>query len=336
MESNLAVYEGETPLTVMQIKANVQRIQEVLHQVMKKDVHYGTIPGTPKPTLYKAGAELILTTFHISVDPKAAEITDLSGPDVVHYRIRVEARHQATGILLGAAVGECSSDEEKYRWRRPVCDEEFNETPEDRRREVWKKGKQGSTNYRQKQVRTNPADVANTVLQMAFKRAVVPVTRLVTACSDVFEQDLEDLPEEVRETLMEDRKEAKAPIQQPKAKTATPAPKPADGPKISEAQAKRFYAIAHTEGGNSDDAIHSWLTATYGIESAKEMPKSVYEVACEAASKPLAIMGEAPLITPTDCPGDPANCTHSRYDGKGQADCGVEQPGDRGICPHQK
>ena len=51
------------PLTAAQVKAQVQLIQQVMESVMLKDVHYGTIPGTPKPTLYKAGSEKILSTF---------------------------------------------------------------------------------------------------------------------------------------------------------------------------------------------------------------------------------------------------------------------------------
>ena len=66
---------------------------------------------------------------------------------------------------------------------------EWEATPEDRRRQKWTRD--GSTIA---QVRTSPADQANTVLLMAVKRGLVAMTRIVTACSDIFEQDLEDLP----------------------------------------------------------------------------------------------------------------------------------------------
>jgi hypothetical protein len=49
------------------------------------------------------------------------------------------------------------------------------------------------------EVRVDPADVANTVLKMAKKRAQIDMTLTATAASDIFTQDLEDLPEDLRE-----------------------------------------------------------------------------------------------------------------------------------------
>lgn len=213
--NEVAITEGRA-LTVNEIKAQIQIIQQVMAAVMKKDVHYGTIPGTPKPTLYKPGSELILTTFHIGVDP-SENVTDLSTYDEIRYRVAAKGFSQATGTTLGYGVGECSSNEEKYKWRKPVCDQEFDETPDDRKRTVWKKGSNGGAPYQLKQVRMNPPDVANTILKMAKKRAQIDMTLTVTAASDVFEQDLEDLPEG-----MVDRNgaETKPPIKEPQKKTA--------------------------------------------------------------------------------------------------------------------
>jgi hypothetical protein len=190
--------EIDRPLTAVEIRAGVNLIQEVMKGVMKEKVHFGTIPGTPKPTLYKAGAEKLLSTFRIATEPSHVE--DLSTADEIRYRVTVSAKLQSTGAFLGAAIGECSSSEEKYRWRRPVCPEEFNETPEDRRRTAWKKGDDKKP-YQQKQVRTNPSDVANTVLKMAHKRALIAITLVVTAASDIFQQDIEDLPEELQQEI---------------------------------------------------------------------------------------------------------------------------------------
>lgn len=199
-------------LTSQDVLARMTRILEIQKAVMKERVHFGTIPGTPKPTLYKAGAEKLLSTFQIAAVPSAVE--DLSTPDEIRYRVRVQGV-ASTGVVLGEAWGECSSNEEKYRWRKPVCDEEFVDTPADQRREVWKKY-QGKA-YKAKQVRTSPADVANTILQMATKRALIPMTRVVLACSDIFDQDLEDMPEELRESILEHEggPAAPAPMQPP-------------------------------------------------------------------------------------------------------------------------
>ena len=207
--NELVQYQTE-PLTAVQVKAQVQRIQEVMAAVMQKDVHYGIIPGTQKPTLYKPGSEKILSTFRIAAHPK--EIEDLSTNDEIRYRVKVYGvAMENDQILFGVGVGECSSSEEKYKWRRPVCDGEFNDTPEDRKRLKWAKGYDGKPDYQIKQVRTNPSDVANTILKMAKKRAQIDMTLTATGASDVFDQDLEDLPEGIRQEVADKKPPVKAP-----------------------------------------------------------------------------------------------------------------------------
>lgn len=210
-------------LPVAEVTSRVRRIQEVMASLMKDGTHYGTIPGTPKPTLYQPGAELLCLTFRIAATPR---VEDLCSDETVRYRVVMQATSQVSGELLGEGVGECSSDETKYRWARPTCDEEWAETPESHRREKWIRGKQG--HFKAKQVRTSPADVANTILKMAAKRALIAMTRTVLACSDIFAQDLEDLPEGVREAVVEDDTTSKPAIQPPQRKS-TPAAPPANG-----------------------------------------------------------------------------------------------------------
>ncbi len=185
----LAIYEKDS-LTAQDIQAQVQLIQQVMGTVMKNEVHYGTVPGCgDKPALFKPGAEKILATFRLSANP---EIEDLSTTDEIRYRIKMEIQ-SANGVVIGYGVGECSSNEDKFKWRRSVCDAEFQETPADRRRKKWKKGYGSKKDYTIDQVRTDVADIANTVLKMAKKRSLVDACLTTTACSDIFEQDIEDM-----------------------------------------------------------------------------------------------------------------------------------------------
>ncbi len=219
-ETELAIIEPpeeeRRPLTAVQIKAQVQLIQEVMGAVMQKDVHYGVIPGCEKPTLYKPGSEKLLSTFRIAVKPIE---TDLSTTEVVRYRVEARGTSMVDGRFLGSGIGECSSGEEKYAWRRVVCKEEWEATPSDRRREKWAKKRNGEA-FMMQQVRTNPADVANTILKMAKKRAQIDLTLTVTAASDIFTQDLEDLSEEVRDTVAAAESPKKPPIKMPERVTA--------------------------------------------------------------------------------------------------------------------
>jgi len=189
---NEVTIREDKPLTALAIQAQVNTIQEVMNQVMKANVHYGVIPGCKEPSLFKPGAEKIMATFRLSADP---EVIDISDSDQIRYRVKLRLVSSG-GVFVGAGIGECSSNEEKYKWRRALCKEEFDEVPIDRKREKWSKGYKGAANYKQQQIRTEPADLANTILKMAKKRALIDAVLTCTAASDCFTQDIEDLPEE--------------------------------------------------------------------------------------------------------------------------------------------
>jgi hypothetical protein len=301
-----AIVAAEAPMTARDIRANVNLIQEVMKGVMKDGTHFGIIPGCPKPSLWKPGAEKLLSTFRLGV---ASDVEDLSTPDEVRYRVKCRAT-SPSGLFLGEGLGEASSSEEKYKWRKPVCDAEYNETPEDRRREKWTKG--GGNPYKQKQIRTQPADVANTILKMAHKRGLVAVTLLATAASDIFTQDIEDMDDVQTEAAPpikppqrasappsaappEQGDAYKPPVEQ-EPPPAAPAPLPATPPAAAQAapvdptvitpkQASRFYAIAKNSG-KSDDQIKAYMKDKLGIEHSTHMKKDVYTLACTWAALP--------------------------------------------------
>jgi hypothetical protein len=179
-------------MTAAEVKAQVQRIQQVMRAVMKDKVHFGVVPGTPKPSLWKAGAEVLCATFRIA---DSYRIEDLSDDRCMRYRVTCIGTHQTTGVILGEGVGAASSNEEKYQWRDAICEEEYEEADDDQRRAKWQKGYNGAEPFKRLQIRTDPANSDNTVLKMACKRAKIAMTLNVTAASDIFTQDLEDLPE---------------------------------------------------------------------------------------------------------------------------------------------
>lgn len=250
------------PLSASAIRDRVNLIQRVMQSVMKKGTHYDTIPGTDKPTLLKPGAEVLMTTFQISVDP---EVLDLSVGDEVRYRVRAVGRSVA-GSVVGVGVGECSSHEEKYKWRKAVCNEEFDATPEERRRSKFARSRNDG-HYQIKQVRTESADVANTVLKMAKKRALVDFTLTALAASDIFAQDLEDMPEELRETAGTEKRE----IQQPKAKTKAAGKAAEPGPTtpgtINATQATMIRKKLEKAGKDEPG-----FCKHFGIESVEALP----------------------------------------------------------------
>lgn len=187
----LATFDGRA--AAQQVLQHAMVVQEVMAAVMKPEIHFGKIPGTDKPSLFQPGADKLLMAFRIAPE---FDIEDLSTADCVRYRVTCRGVHQVSGVALGSCVGEASSNEEKYKWRRAVNDKEFEATPITHRRVKFGKS------YETKQVRTEPADVANTVLKMAEKRAKIGMVLNVTGASDMFGQDLEDLDAALRDSLV--------------------------------------------------------------------------------------------------------------------------------------
>ena len=275
--ADLAIVDATTavdrPATAAEIRATVNLIQEVMQAVMKDGVHYGTIPGTTKPTLYKAGAEKILSTFRIGVDP---EVEDLSTEDEARVRVRARGVHQSTGQYLGAGVGECSSNEDKYRWRATVSDAEWHATPEDRRRIKYARIRKSDDTGETRQVRTHPADIANTVLKMAKKRAQIDLCLTVTAASDVFAQDIEDLLAEIRETVVASTDQT--PPMRPRRRTSGAAPMTTQAAHPGDQPYRITKVVELKSGTNSNGA---WTL--FGIETA-ELGDGVYVTTFDAGA----------------------------------------------------
>ena len=199
-----ATFDGRA--AAQQVLQHAMVVQEVMAAVMKPEIHFGKIPGTDKPTLFQPGADKLLMAFRIAPE---FDIEDLSTADCVRYRVTCRGVHQVSGVALGSCVGEASSNEEKYKWRRAVNDKEFEAAPITHRRVKYGKS------YEVKQVRTEPADVANTVLKMAEKRAKIGMVLNVTGASDMFGQDLEDLDAALRESMVSSEGGSPEPLKPP-------------------------------------------------------------------------------------------------------------------------
>lgn len=162
---------------VMTSQALLERrdiVQRVIAEVMVEGLHYGIIPGTREISLLKEGAEVLLATFHIAVEPV---VTDQSTPTEV--RFQVECRGLAGGqVYVGSGIGVCSSNEEKYRWRASKSAKEYeNASPEHRRIKYGK-------DFETRQVRQSPWDVFQTIMSMAKKRGMVDLAKTALAASE--------------------------------------------------------------------------------------------------------------------------------------------------------
>jgi len=178
-----------------------------LKSMMRRGIDFGTIPGCgDKPTLFKPGAEKVLKRFMVHVVD--IQVEDLSTADCIRYRVRCVGQ-TPDGITRGVGIGECSTDEEKYKWRKARNRPEWDDTPDARRREKHMSGRNGD--YIVNQVRTNPADAANTVLKMGKKRSMVDLALTATAASDFFTQDVEDMTPEMQAQVQAEHRRQRDP-----------------------------------------------------------------------------------------------------------------------------
>ena len=207
-DAGAVVTQQPGELSISQVLGQLAKIQDLMRQAMVKDVDYGTIPGTPKPTLYKPGAEKLCLMFRL--DPEYEMVKDIQ--DGTHLSIvsRCVLYHIPTGARMGSGMGSCSTHEKKYAYRNserfcPDCGVESIMKAKAPKTGYYcwaKKGgcgsqfEAGDERIEEQEIGKvdNPdiADQYNTVLKMANKRAQVAAVLNVTGASQIFTQDVED------------------------------------------------------------------------------------------------------------------------------------------------
>jgi len=164
------------PFSVSEIRKRTHAVQEIMRGVMKDGTHYGIIPGTPKPSLWKAGAEVLCMTFRlapllesrVTVDDPEGEWSYTSfkrdgsivnGTCVGFFEVEASCTiHGPQSEVLSRCSARCNNREAKFR-------------------------------------SLSMFEIRNTVQKMAEKRAFVSAVLMATGASDIFTQDLEGFPE---------------------------------------------------------------------------------------------------------------------------------------------
>ena len=296
-------------LTIEDMVAQVQKVQQVMAKVMKEGEHYGVIPGTgSKPSLLKPGAEKLCLLFRLAPAYTAREAVDGK-----HLTIESTCAltHIPTGELWGAGMGSCSTKESKYAYRQgkrlcPKCDKDTIIKGKPEYGGGWlcfaKKGGCGEKwaagaveiegQSLERVANEDLADQYNTVLKMANKRALVAAVLNVTAASDIFTQDLEDMPREARPApqVVEAKEVSREPGTGPAGPRADSeaAPRgqddahPVGEPVISDNQGKRFYAIARgAKPAAWTDAQIKTLLADWSYEHVMDITLKDYDAIVE-------------------------------------------------------
>lgn len=193
-------------LEVAAIRSAVEYVDKLRNDVMIENIDYGVIPGTKKPSLYKAGAEKLAFAFQMvgtfettskdedyfreweyrsetKVWDQSSRRYEITGQTVkavqgfYAYTVRCTVKSRITGRVMGECLGTCNSLE---------------------------RGRESAP--------------ANTILKMAQKRAYVGAVLNATFSSDRFTQDMEDF-------RFDEKSEPKQEV-----KPVVPSPQPAREP----------------------------------------------------------------------------------------------------------
>lgn len=199
---------------IAEVKNRVLTLHQLIKSVMKRDLHYGVIPGCKQPSLLQPGAELIAMTFRLIPKYEIERVEMGNG----HREYITTCSLFSSGQIVGMGMGSASTMETKHRYRKaekscPTCNAvgtiikstDFQTKQPNGYLCYNKKGGCGAKfNLGDRSIEDqitgmidnpDPADLYNTVLMMSQKRALVKAIRSATAASEVFTQDVEDMPE---------------------------------------------------------------------------------------------------------------------------------------------
>lgn len=156
---NMIIYEAQPALLTPKgrnYKLNIGNTQTIL----KRDVDFGTIPGTQRPSLYKSGAEAIAMGYGLLQHYElVSKIEDFSG-DIPFFMYTVKC--SLCKVVNGVEYVFSSS--------------------------------YGSANTKEKRNGRNDAfNAANATLKMAQKRALTSAAIAVSGLSSAFTMDIEDM-----------------------------------------------------------------------------------------------------------------------------------------------
>jgi hypothetical protein len=190
-----------------------QFLSQYVKQCMVEGTDYGRIAGSDKPTLLKPGAEKLIDLF--SCTPEFTLVPEFCHEDFetgfFKYTFRCRIISRDLGAVLAEGYGSANSRESRFRWRLahrkcPVCNKDAIIQGKSEYGGGWvcfkKKGGCGekyvATDERitsqtvGRVVNEDIADLDNTILKMAKKRAQVDGAIALARCSDMFTQDVED------------------------------------------------------------------------------------------------------------------------------------------------
>ncbi|MBC96428.1 MAG: hypothetical protein CME63_01655 [Halobacteriovoraceae bacterium] len=169
IKSELSLTGGDIQRVADHLKVVKDAVKNIMNEGINSD--YAIIPGTPKKSLLKPGAEKLMRLFGLGV--RFQKVSDECQFDLVEnfamFTYVAEVYHLKTGLTIAQCEATANSQEKKYATKT-----------------VW-------TNNVKTTVPMPVADILNTLKKMAQKRAMVGAVIIAVGASDYFSQDEDEI-----------------------------------------------------------------------------------------------------------------------------------------------
>jgi len=143
-------------------KHNIQLCEQLVKEVLERDIDFGTIPGVPQPFLWDSGAAKIMAAFNCYADYKV--IDSIIQTPHIRYTIACHLISRQSQQIVATGIGAASTKEVKHRYR-------WVENPE--AEGIARTGLKQRKDGRYRIPNPDTEDLLNTIAKMAAKRADV-------------------------------------------------------------------------------------------------------------------------------------------------------------------
>ena len=200
--------------SIEETKRLFMNMKQFIDEELVERVDYGVIPRCSKPTLLKSGAEKIMNYLGLISRTSLTHRVENYDDAYFSYEVKVTLLDEA-GIVKGEGVGICNSREKQY-------------------------------------ANNDAYNVANTLIKMAKKRALVDAVLNVAGLSNHFTQDVED-----GNVVLDDSQEKD---------TANNVPNTNRNVKPMTQKQLAFLNKLMEERGSTNEAMNNYTRAHYGVD----------------------------------------------------------------------
>lgn len=210
-------------ISLEEANRRVKMLQSYVREHMVEGEDYGVIAGTTKPTLFKPGAEKLNAIFGLAPIVEINNRVEDWDKGFVAYEVKVTLLNKRNNAVEAEGIGSCNSRERRYK-------------------------------------NQDAANIANTILKMSKKRALIDATLSATRASGLFTQDLEDIEIDATE-----RTPVFTPASQPAVAASPQTPVPSvqsvqfqgqdGGGTLTDAQHRAILAIASRVFGRAAEKV---------------------------------------------------------------------------------